>query len=69
MFKDAHTVNYSHLQFKRTNITTVRLIDPTSPKVTSIIADLKFVQQRMDLEMEVFQAETITVIISYTYSC
>lgn len=69
MFKDAHTINYGHLQFKRTNITTVKLIDPTSPKVTSIMADLKFVQQRMNLNMEVFQAETITVISCYTPLC
>lgn len=67
IFKDAHTINYGHMQFKRTNITTVKLIDPTSLEVTSIMTDLKFVQQRMDLNMEVFQAENITVITCYTH--
>jgi hypothetical protein len=63
--KDAHTINYGHLQFKRTNITAVKLIDPSSPTVTNIMADLEFVQQRMNLDMEVFRADTITVISIY----
>lgn len=63
MFKDAHTIDYGHIQFKRTNITAVRLIDPTSATVDSIITDLEFVKERMDLVMEPFRADTITVNI------
>lgn len=67
MFKDAHTINYGHFQFKRTNITAVRLIDPSSATVTSMMKDLQFVQERMHLNMEAFRADTITVIkIIYT---
>lgn len=65
VYKDAHTINYGHLQFKRTNITAVKLIDPSSPTVTSLMEDLEFVQQRLNLNMEVFHADTITVIILY----
>lgn len=65
--QDAHTIDYGHLQFKRTNITAVKLIDPSSPTVTSIMADLEFVQQRMNLNMQVFRAETITVITIFYY--
>lgn len=61
-FKDAHTINYNHLQFKRTNITTVKLIDPSSTTVISMMKDLEFVQQRMDLEMKIFRTDSITVI-------
>lgn len=62
VYKDAHTINYGHFQFKRTNITAVKLINPLSPTVASIMADLEFVQQRMHLNMKVFRADTITVI-------
>lgn len=62
MFKDAHTINYGRFQFKRTNITAVRLIDPTSAIVNATIHDLNFVIQRMKMNVDVFQAETMTVM-------
>eukprot|EP00102_Acyrthosiphon_pisum_P020555 XP_016657765.1 PREDICTED: glutamate receptor ionotropic, kainate 1 [Acyrthosiphon pisum] len=59
---DAHTVDFSSIvQNLRTNITTVRLIDPLSPFVENIVRDLNFVQQRMNLNMEPLKADKLTV--------
>lgn len=49
------------VQNLRTNITTVRLIDPLSPFVENIVRDLNFVQQRMNLNMVPLQANKLTV--------
>lgn len=60
--QDAHTVDFSSIvQNLRTNITTVRLIDPLSPFVENIVRDLNFVQQRMNLNMEPLKANKLTV--------
>lgn len=45
----------------RTNITTVRLIDPTNPVVENIVKDLNFVQQRMNLNMKPLQVDKLTI--------
>ncbi|XP_022163767.1 glutamate receptor ionotropic, kainate 2-like [Myzus persicae] len=59
---DAHTVDFSGIvQNLRTNITTVRLIDPLSPFVENIVRDLNFVQQRMNVNMEPLKADKLTV--------
>ncbi|XP_050526874.1 glutamate receptor ionotropic, kainate 2-like isoform X2 [Daktulosphaira vitifoliae] len=58
---DAHTVDYSNINFKRTNITTVRLINPTTPTVNDVVSDLSFVRQRMGLDIEELNAHTTTV--------
>jgi len=65
--KDATTVSYGRLQFKRTNITAVKLIDQSSPTVASIMEDIKFVQQRINLNTRAFKAENITVIYLYIH--
>lgn len=49
------------MQNLRTNITTVRLIDPLSPFVENIVRDLNFVQQRMNVNMEPLKADKLTV--------
>lgn len=49
------------MQDLRTNVTTVRLIDPTSPMVENIVKDLNFVQQRMNVNMAPLQANKVTV--------
>lgn len=49
------------MQNLRTNITTVRLIDPLNPFVENIVRDLNFVQQRMNLNMEPLKADKLTV--------
>ncbi|XP_050427758.1 glutamate receptor ionotropic, kainate 2-like [Adelges cooleyi] len=58
---DAHTIDYSNVHFKRTNITAVRLIDPTTTTVASAMSDISFVRQRMNLDMEEFRVDTTTV--------
>ncbi|XP_025421256.1 glutamate receptor ionotropic, kainate 2-like isoform X2 [Sipha flava] len=59
---DAHTVDFSGVvQNIRTNITTVRLIDPSNPVVENIVKDLNFVQQRMNLNIAPLQAHKLTV--------
>lgn len=49
------------MQNIRTNITTVRLIDPANPLVENIVRDLNFVQQRMNLNIAPLQAYKLTV--------
>lgn len=49
------------VQNMRTNITTVRLIDPSSPLVENIVKDLNFVRQRMNINMAPLKANKLTV--------
>lgn len=49
------------MQNLRTNITTVRLIDPTNTYAGNIVKDLNFVQQRMNLNMAPLQVDQLTV--------
>lgn len=49
------------VQNLRTNITTVRLINPSNPLVENIVKDLNFIQQRMNLNMAPLQANKLTV--------
>lgn len=60
--KDATTINYGKLQYKRTNITAVKLIDQSSPTVASIMEDIEFVQQRINSNTKAFKADNVTVI-------
>ncbi|XP_050427756.1 glutamate receptor ionotropic, kainate 2-like isoform X3 [Adelges cooleyi] len=58
---DAHTVDFRSLgRSSRTNITTVRLIDPKNPEVETIIQNLNFAQRRLNLNIPPFRADTIT---------
>ncbi|XP_050526853.1 glutamate receptor ionotropic, kainate 2-like isoform X2 [Daktulosphaira vitifoliae] len=58
---DAHTVDLSSLgRISRTNITTIRLIDPKNVEVEDIIKDLNFVQERLQVNIPPFQSDTIT---------
>lgn len=62
MFQDAHTVDFSSImQNLRTNITTVRLVDPTNTLVGNIVKDLNFVQQRMNLNVAPLRVDKLTV--------
>ncbi|VVC31583.1 Ionotropic glutamate receptor, L-glutamate and glycine-binding domain,Receptor, ligand binding [Cinara cedri] len=59
---DAHTVDFSGIVHDlRTNITTVRLIDPSNPLVENIVKDLNFVQQRMNMNIEPLKADKLTI--------
>lgn len=49
------------MQNLRTNITTVRLIDPTSRLVQDVVQDLNFVRQRMNMDSAPLRADQLTV--------
>ena len=59
---DAHTIDFKEFKNSRANITTLRLMDPTSMEVTSALHDWKKLESRYNKQLYI-TAERISVRI------